>query len=238
MKDLSIVTICIDPHKEIFARFISSIKQYTTCNYELIIVDNAGKDENISDLLKASCDKYIRLDRQLNVGEAWNIGISSSNGKYILVTNDDVVVPRFWFENMTNVFSDFPTTGLVAPVMNYSLLEQTHIGDIFHIDEACPIRLTPFTQLMWGAFMFFSKDSLAVVNGFSNDYEIAGGEDLDMCFRMYENKLDIYIDHRVFVYHEWGSTGLRTLGDKRRKELYKENYRKFKQKWSKYTENW
>lgn len=237
MKKLSIVTLCIDPHKEIFSRFISSIKQYTE-NYELIIVDNNGKDKEISKLLEATADKYIKLERQENIGKAWNIGIENSCGDYILVTNDDVVVPRNWFETMSSVFKEYEDTGLVVPVMNYALLEQTHIGDIFHIDEACPIRLTPFSQLMWGAFMLFSKKSLDHVGNFDDSYDIAGGEDLDMCFRMYENKFGIYSDHRVFVYHEWGSTGMRTLGDSARKELYKQNYRKFKAKWSKYTAGW
>ncbi len=238
MKELSIVAICIDPDLPIFERFISSVKQYTLCDYELIIVDNAGENIETSAQLKQNSDKYIRLDNRISVGAAWNKGINEAEGNYILVTNDDVVVSRNWFEQMREVFTSYPETGMVVPVMNYSLLEQTHIGDVFHIDEACPIKITPFKQFVWGAFMLFKKESFSKVNNFSEDFDIAGGEDIDMCFKLFEEKLDIYVDHRVFIYHEWGSTGVRILGDKRRKELYKENFRKFKQKWIKYTYDW
>ncbi len=238
MKELSIVAVCIDPDAPILERFLSSIKQYCQCNYELILVDNAGENEQRSALLEKSCDKYIRLAARVSVASAWNTGIEASEGTYVLVTNDDVVVSRNWFDQMKDVFLKHDHTGMVVPVMNYSVPEQTHTGDISHIDEAHPVRLTPFKQFIWGAFMLFSRESLVRVNNFSEEFEIAGGEDLDMCFKLFEARLDIYVDHRVFIYHEWGSTGFRILGAKRRRELYEDNYRKFKQKWIKYTRDW
>lgn len=73
------------------------------------------------------------------------------------------------------------------------------------------------------------------MNNFSLDYAIGGGEDLDMCFQLFEAGLDVYVDHRVFIYHEWGSTGLRILGAERRREQYEAGYRTFLDKWSRYA---
>jgi GT2 family glycosyltransferase len=238
VKELSIVAICVDPDVPILERFLSSIRQYCQCDYELIIVDNAGEIASVSSLIKANCDSYIRLTDRVSVARAWNIGIGAATGRYILITNDDVVVSRNWFEQMKSVFLSHDATGMVAPCMNHSVPAQTLAADVTHLDAARPIRLTPFTQFIWGAFMLFTRESLAAVNNFSEEFEIAGGEDLDICFKLFEAKLDIYVDHRVFIYHEWGSTGNRILGPERRRELYEESYRKFKQKWIRYTHDW
>lgn len=238
MTDLSIVAICIDPDLPILERFLSSIRQYCRCEYELIIVDNAGANAERSALLASSADKYLRIENRASVAAAWNTGITASDGRYVLVTNDDVVVSRDWFTRMQDVFQTHPRTGLVVPVMNYSVPEQTHLGDISHLDEAVPVRLAPFKQFIWGAFMLFTRESLQRVRGFSEEFEIAGGEDLDICFKLFEAGFDIYVDHRVFIYHEWGSTGLRILGAAKRRELYEANYAKFKRKWIRYTEAW
>lgn len=238
MKELSIVAICIDPDAPILERFLSSVRQYTRCDYELILVDNAGDNGQMSAFLEANCDRYIRLTERQSVAAAWNTGIAAAAGRFVLVTNDDVVVSRHWFEQMTAVFRDHAAVGMVAPVMNYSVPEQTHVGDISHLHEAGPVRLTPFEQFVWGAFMLFTRDALAAVGGFSEEFEIAGGEDIDICFKLFEAALDIYVHHRVFIYHEWGSTGARILGAVERQALYEENYRKFKSKWVRYTSTW
>ena len=238
MKELSIVAICIDPDLPILERFLSSLRQYCLCDYELIVVDNAGQNAERSAFIEKNCDQYIRLSERVRVASAWNTGIEASEGQYVLVTNDDVVISRAWFEVMKDVFVHNASAGMVVPVMNHSVPEQTPRVDISHIDQARAERLTPFEQFVWGAYMLFSRESLRRVNNFSLDYEIAGGEDLDMCFQMFEAGLDVYVEHRVFIYHEWGSTGLRILGADQRRAQYEEGYRTFKKKWIKYTRDW
>lgn len=140
---------------------------------------------------------------------------------------------------MSECFTLFNNVGLVVPAMNHSVMEQTYIGTIFTVNNlACPVLLTPFKQIMWGAFMLFKKTALNKVNNFSLDYPKASGEDIDMCFKLYESGVNIVVDKRSFIYHEWGSTGKRIYGDMERQKLYLENYEIFKKKWSHYTKNW
>lgn len=238
MIELSIVAICIDPDRPIIERFLSSVRQYCQTEYELILVDNAGENAEQSAFLEQNCDTYIRLNKRVSVAHAWNAGIDASQGKYVLITNDDVIVSRGWFETMRTVFVEHPKAGMVAPLMNHSVPEQRPRVDISHVDMERAERLTPFEQFIWGAFMLFTRESLRRVNNFSLDYEIAGGEDMDMCFRIYEAGMDVYVEHRVFIYHEWGSTGLRIMGAEKRRAQYELGYLTFKKKWSKYTEHW
>lgn len=195
--ELSIIAICIDPDLPILMRFVSSVRQYTDCSYEFILVDNAGQKKETSEIIKKSADVYIRLDKRVSVAEAWNLGVKKSVGKYILITNDDVIFPRQWFTNMREGFETFKKVGIVAPVMNYGLAEQTHIGTIWQKKIACQVLLTPFKQIIWGVFMLFDRAVLKEVGYFSEDYRLAGGEDLDMCFKIYHHGFNIVVDHRV-----------------------------------------
>lgn len=235
---MSVVTICIDPEKPVFERFVSSLRQYTKSSYEMIIVNNGGTDGKAAKRLKKEADKYIQLKKRLSVAEAWNLGIRQSASQYVLITNDDVVVPKDWYEQMREAFEIFPNVGSVAPVMNYGLAEQTHVGTIWQKKIACPVMLTSFKQIIWGVFCLFKREALDKVGLFSEEYPLAGGEDLDMCFKLYSEGFNIVVDHRVFVYHEWGSTGKRLYGSAKREAIYKKNFAKFKKKWSRYTKDW
>jgi GT2 family glycosyltransferase len=235
---LSIVAICIDPDRPILDRFLSSVRQYTTGDSELILVDNAGSDAATSAFLASAADRYIRVETRANVAAAWNLGVAAATGDYVLVTNDDVVVPRRWFEQLREVIETHDRVGMVVPVMNYALPIQSHVGDHGSLRGIRPVRLVPFEQFVWGAFMLFAREALTKVGGFSEEYPTAGSEDLDMCFRLFEGGFDIYVDHRVFVYHEWGSTGVRLLGAEQREALYLVNYDQFKARWHRYTAHW
>ncbi|MBX9928410.1 MAG: glycosyltransferase [Gemmatimonadaceae bacterium] len=236
--DLSVIAICIDPDAPILDRFLSSLRQYTTVEYELILIDNGGTDAGVSARLASEADRYLRIEERVSVAAAWNRGLGLAAGRYVLITNDDVVVPRRWFEEMRDVFVTHRTAGLVVPLMNHAVPEQRPRVDISHVDTAGPVALARFRQFIWGAFMLFSRDALVRVGGFTDAFAIAGGEDLDICFKLYEADRDVYVQHRVFVYHEWGSTGLRLLGAARRRELYEANYVAFKARWYRYTKDW
>jgi len=234
MKELSVVVICIDPDRPILERFLSSLRQYTRCDYELIIVDNGGEDQETAAFLASTADRYLRLDERRAVGAAWNAGIAASSGRYVLVSNDDVVLPRGWFEEMRDVFAHYTHVGLVVPVMNFAGSVQAPRGKSSHLHLLGPKLLPRFKAFVVGAFMLFSREALTKVGGFSEEFEIAGSEDLDMCYKLFTAGMDVCVHHRVFVYHEWGSTGNRILGAQARLDLYEANYAKFKRKWRAY----
>src|ERR1039457_6507765 len=63
-------------------------------------------------------------------------------------------------------------------------------------------KLIKFKEIVWGEFMLFRRKALEEVGGFSELYERASAEDLEMVFQLYAHGFDIYADPRVFVYHE------------------------------------
>lgn len=73
---------------------LSCLNQKYQDNYEIIVVDDNGRDtenqiltENI--LKKYSNIKYIKLDKNMGANFARNIGITKAKGKYICLLDDD-----------------------------------------------------------------------------------------------------------------------------------------------------
>lgn len=235
--ELSIVAVVID-NLEITKRFISSIKQYTS-NYELVLIDNGSKEKKSIEFIKKSADKYFRFEKIIDLAKAWNKGISLCGGKYIAVVNNDTVVPPKWFEPLKETLDKNKKIGLVSP-MTFNIIKgiyfKYHMLSNFDKTFSKPFKLVKFKEVVWGEFCIFKKEALLEVKGYSEIYKKASGEDLDICFKLYSKGYEIYIDPRVFVYHQGEAT--KVVEGEERSKLWTKNFNLFKSKWKKYTKNW
>ena len=94
------VSVVITTHGrlELLKKAITSVKQQSYSNIELIVVDDCSEDgtrewaeKNLNDI-----DKYIYIKKEDSKGgnHARNVGISASSGKYIaLLDDDDIWMP-------------------------------------------------------------------------------------------------------------------------------------------------
>ncbi|VVB79192.1 Glycosyl transferase family 2 [uncultured archaeon] len=235
--ELSIVAVVID-NLEVTERFISSIKQYTT-NYELILIDNGSKDKKAIDFVKKSAEVYFRFNKRTDLAKAWNKGISLCRGKYIAVVNNDTVVPPKWFEPLKETLDKNKKAGLVSP-MTFMMIKGIYFKykGLTNFDKTFskPFKLVKFKDVVWGEFCVFKKEALKKVGGYSEIYKEASGEDLDICFKLYSKGYDIYVDPRVFVYHQGEAT--KVFEGEKRSKLWTKNFNLFKSQWKKYTRNW
>ena len=81
---------------------LGSIKEHTnkeTTPYEILLVDNGSpiKFDNPADY---RVDKYIKNEENEGVTKAWNKGIRISQGEYICLINNDVMVFNFWLADL------------------------------------------------------------------------------------------------------------------------------------------
>ena len=241
---LSIVAVVIN-NLEVNQRFVSSIRQYTRGKYELILIDNGSTDNASVKFFEDNADKYYRFDKIVSLSKAWNKGIELSKGQYIAVVNNDVVVPPNWFEPLKQTLDKNKTAGLVAPITLWFLQGYDTSNDrnkaVNRIDKHFekPLKLRRFKDVLWGEFMVFKRKALKDVDGFSELYERASGEDLEMSFQLYSKGYDIYVDPRVFVYHEGrASQKPDIISNKDRDKYWKRNWLLFLSRWPKYTKGW
>jgi GT2 family glycosyltransferase/SAM-dependent methyltransferase len=107
---------------ELTQRCIESLLRNTTySNYELIIVDNASSDDtrNYLRYLNRNHDNItiILNDANLGFAAANNQGLKLATGEYLLLLNNDTVVPKGWLDPLLRHLQN-PQIGLVGPVTN------------------------------------------------------------------------------------------------------------------------
>lgn len=225
---------------EVNRRFISSIRQYTEGDYELIIIDNGSDDSNSIQHAKDSADIYFRFEKRTDLAKAWNKGISLSNGDYIAIVNNDVVVSPDWFKPLKETLDSNPSAGMVSPI-TYWIIKHIYFEykSLKNFDKTFknPFKLIKFKEIIWGEFFVFKRKALKDIGGFYEGYTQVSAEDLEMNFQLYTKGYDIFVDPRVYIYHEGGaSVNIRSLDKK--EGIYQKNFELFKSRWPKYTKGW
>lgn len=238
---LSIIAVVIN-NLEVTQRFISSIKQYTIEKYELILIDNGSTIKKAINYFKRVANIYFRFDKKIDLAKAWNKGISLSKGNYIAVVNNDIVVPPNWFEPLKEVFDTHNKAGMVSPI-TYWLIRDVYFlhKELKNFDKTFskPFKLIKFKEVVWGEFCLFKKQALKDVGGYCELYRKASGENLEICFQLYSKGYEIYVDQRIFVYHQGKASQIpEIIVKEERDKIYRENFELFKSRWPKYTKDW
>ena len=239
-KMLSIIAVVIN-NLEVNKRFVSSIRQYTDCDYELILIDNASTDAKAIEFAKTNADKYLRFDTIASLSKAWNKGIELSTGRYVAVVNNDIVVTPNWFAPLKQTLDKNKGVGMVSP-MTLWLMKGDFINYLMKrlkSDYSKPYKLRRFKEIVWGEFMLFNRKPLEQIGGFNEIYERAAGEDLEIVFQLFSHGFDIYVDPRVFIHHEGGRSQTSDIISKRTRDKYwDKNWKIFASRWSKYSKAW
>jgi hypothetical protein len=100
-----------DPHVSIIIVSYNSRKDLGECipslvgqdysDFEVIVVDNNSADETISFVEKNYTSiKVIRNRENYGPAKGYNIGITASRGKYVVILNPDTVVEKAWLTEL------------------------------------------------------------------------------------------------------------------------------------------
>ena len=117
-KDL--VSIIIVTFNELCAtkRCLKSIRECTSGDYELVIVDNASTDGTCEYLKSFGFCKVIFNSENVGFASGINQGARISEGKYLMLLNNDTVVTSGWFEKMVACLELNSAFALVGPMTN------------------------------------------------------------------------------------------------------------------------
>jgi GT2 family glycosyltransferase len=236
---LSIVAVVID-NLEVSKRFISSIRQYTTGSYKLILIDNGSKDSSASQYYKDSADIYFKFEKITDLAKAWNKGIELSKGKFVAIVNNDTIVPKRWNEALIDTLQNNERAGMVTPLTYWIIAGHSKykMYKNWNLDfkNPKPFILEKFKDMVWGEFCIFKRTVLEEIGGYNEIYKKLHAEDLEMAFQLFNRNYDIYVDPRVFVYHEGGASHITDIRpNKELEQIKKENYELFKSRWPEQT---
>ncbi len=219
---------------------IDSIRKHTKAAYEIIVVDNASSDGTV-DYLKSQKDIRTIFNKE-NVGfpAGCNQGMEIVKGDYIVLLNNDVIVPDEWLEGLIECAESHPSIGIVGPMSNrvsgFQMEREVKYKKINRMHEFAASYRRKYrkvwmeTPRVAGFCMLIKRTVLDKVGGLDAAFGIGNCEDDDFCMRTGLAGFKIAIAGDVFIHH-FGSRSFGKDGLEKYKEFIRANEIIFKEKW-------
>ncbi len=197
-------------------------------SYEIIVVDNASHDGSV-EMLRQEFPQIRLIESPRNCGFAAgnNLGLTASQGDYVMIMNPDIVVTQGALETMINFLASHKEVGLIGPQLlnpdksiQYScarfptlltpFYRRTPLGRSARGKKALEYYLMSHTdhlkiqEVDWllGACLMTRASNLNTV-GLLDERFFLYFEDTDLCRRFWEHHLKVvYVaTARMFHYH-------------------------------------
>ncbi len=228
---------------------IESLVETIDDKIELIIVDNASTD-GTKEFLSSYKHHKLKLviisnDENLGFPKAVNIGIEESNGKYVVIANNDILFNDGWLSRMIEVAESDSKIGLIGPISNevsglqkdenalYKTIGEMKIyaGDVKQNNKG---QVLNFPRL---AFLctLIKRELIETIGGLDERFSPGNYEDDDYCLRAQLAGFKAVIAKDVFIHH-YGSKSFKANGNNQYGERLKLNREIFVSKWGGTTE--
>lgn len=222
--------------EELTSNCIDSVIKSNTkgFEYEIIVVDNASKDESIEAIEKQFPEvKIIKNHENLGFSKANNIGIEASKGDYILLLNSDTIVEQNTLKGALSFAKNHKHIGALGckillpsgkldPACKRSF--PTPLNGLFHslnLDTVFPdsvyfgaYNLTYVDEnqvcsvdCIMGAFMLIPRIVIDRVGMLDEDYFMYG-EDIDWCYRIKDAGYQVMYYPEVRIFHHKKASGI------------------------------
>ncbi|WAL58599.1 tetratricopeptide repeat protein [Thermocoleostomius sinensis] len=116
------VVICVHNALEDVKRCLASVLRHNTVNHQVIIVDDGSSLETEQFLAtwvkQHPRSQLFRNPTALGYTKAANIGLSASQGDYVVLLNSDTIVTPGWINKLLDCANSDEAIGIVGPLSN------------------------------------------------------------------------------------------------------------------------
>jgi len=197
------VIICTYNRAHFLKRTLRSLADQTVGaeRFEVLIVDDGSEDETANVCKKMSKEvsnlRYVATGKNIGLGSAGNLGISSARGDFVLFTDDDCIAQRDWVERMGAALAQEPVVAgaITSPVSDYVRL----CHNIAHFHPFMPGRKAGPVDFIAGANMGFHRSVLEKLQGFEKGRRLAS--DTEFALRGRQSGYRIYFTPDAIVTH-------------------------------------
>ncbi len=221
--DLSIVLVCWNNKAYMDPCLESLFNPGLKCSFDVIVVDN-GSTDGSQEMLR---EKYpqvriIQNDRNLGLGKASNQGIEATQGRYVLLLNNDTIVNGPSFDAMVDFLDNHPKAGGVGGRLmnpdgspqsfynNFSTLGEeflitTRIGEWLRPGYPAIVEGNEIKSVDWigSACLMLRREALDQVGLLDESYFIYGDE-ADLQYRIKKAGWEIYFLPEASTIHYGG----------------------------------
>jgi GT2 family glycosyltransferase len=208
--------------------FVGSVRSHTDIPYELIVVDN-GSEREAAAYAERVADRAILNPDNLGFARGMNQGLAAARGEYVAFCNNDAIVPQDWASRLIETARSHARAAIVVPALTAAtnpLTVRTEPGDAVTLVD-------PFAAPPAGVVYVMPRELMQRLGAWEEEYSVASGEDVDLCFKVWVNDLDIVFDERVLVQHVGHATAVKLDNWQERWTI---NRRHFLAKWTGSTE--
>ncbi len=206
-------------------KFLPSVVKHSK-NAQIIVADNASKDESIS-LLKTKYPEITIIENNKNQGFAggYNQALKKVTAKYYVLLNSDVEVSSNWLDPMFQLLENNQNIAACQPKIlsyddpksfEYAGASGGYIdylgypfcrGRIFDTLEKDLSQYNETHEIFWatGACLFIRSEVFHAQKGFDEDF-FAHMEEIDLCWRIKSSGYKIFVCPASVVYHVGGGT--------------------------------
>ena len=229
-------------NSQILAKSIQALNSQTYQNFEAIVWDNGSFCESLKGTYENKKIKFILSKDNLLWSPAVNSAIRAGlnkKHKYILVMNNDIILPRCGIERMINVFNkDLGKVGIVGPAGSSLGGLQDYIShmplpsysdwnsDLHRKIEHAPIVRSAYIS---GAVFMLSRELYDSIGGLDEEMPL-GADDFDYSIRTKEAGFSIWVTYSTYVKHIGHASG----SSKNWNEYGELNWDKFNRKYDGY----
>ncbi len=201
---------------------LESLKQITYPNIEVIVVDNASKEDPSTIQKNHPWIKFISSESNLGFAGGNNLGLHAASGDYFLLLNNDTEVDAGFLEPLVELMENDKTIGVASPkiifhhspgVIQFAGFNPinpytgrgTSIG--FGQQDTGQYNQSHETSRAHGAAMMISRKVVEKV-GLMADLYFLYYEEMDYCERIKKAGFSIWYEAGSVIYHkESMSTG-------------------------------
>jgi len=184
--------------------FVDSVRRYTDIPYELVIVDN-GSHSDAASYAERAADHAIMNPENLGFARGMNQGLEAARGEYVAFCNNDAIMPDGWASQLLETAKSYPRAAIVVPALTAATNPRTVRSAPGNTIEV----VDPFSAPPAGVVYVMRRDVMLALGAWGEEYEVASGEDVDLCFKVWVNDLDIVFDTRVLVQHVGHATAVK-----------------------------
>lgn len=199
---ISIVIPCYN-QGEYIQDALSSIKNQTYHNIEIVIVNDGSTDALTRKILEELSGSSIKVIHRENKGlsTARNTAIRNSSGKYILPLDADDMIAPDYISTAISILEGNSDIGVVYGRAEF--FGEKH-GD-WHL-EKFEVQKMLFSNLVYAAGIYRRKD-FDLIGGYSSEMKF-GWEDWDFWLSMIERKKEFYFIEKIVFYYRVRNTSM------------------------------
>lgn len=213
----SVIIVSYNPNKKVLKQCLTSLKEQTFKDFEIIIVDNSDKKDLKSVVSVYNC-KYIKLKKKRGPSLARNIGIIHAQGDIVIFLDDDAIPARNFVEEHIHAHQKYDIVGLRGKSLPRTSAVYNYLAPHYDLGD----KPRPYYINLEGNSSF-KRDLLKRVGCFNYSLLPWGVEGLELSYRIvnhFKDKSKLLYYPNAVIYHDFSDTFVKYVKKRLRHAKY------------------